>query len=373
MHRRLASSHGNAAHHRRRRLHRLEPRSLRARPHRRPPRRRRQADLRGQPAEPRRTRSTIRASRSSRPTSPIAARWRACSREHRPRAVAQPRRRDARRSVDRRSRAPFVETNIVGTFVLLEAARALSSRRSTPAARERVPLPARLDRRGVRHARRRRARSARTTPYAPNSPYAASKAAADHLVRAYHHTYGLPTLDHQLLEQLRAVSVPGEADPADDPERARGPAAADLRRRRQRARLAARRGSLRRHPAACCERGRPGEKYNIGGGNERTNLEIVDRICATRSSELRPGARTRRCGARLASYATLEDVRRRRPGPRPPLRDRRDEDPARARLGAAARLRRAACATPCAGTSSTATGATRCRRALRSRAARARP
>ena len=74
------SGRGNAAHHRRRRLHRLQPRPLRPRPHRRPPRRRRQADLRGQPAEPRggarRPARDVRA----RPTSPIAPRWRASSR-----------------------------------------------------------------------------------------------------------------------------------------------------------------------------------------------------------------------------------------------------------------------------------------------------
>ncbi len=59
-----------------------------------------------------------------------------------------------------------------------------------------------------------------TTPYSPNSPYAASKAASDHLVRAYHHTYGLPVDDQQLLEQLRPVSVSGKADSADDRQRA---------------------------------------------------------------------------------------------------------------------------------------------------------
>ena len=85
--------------------------------------------------------------------------------------------------------------------------------------------------------------------------------------------------DHELLEQLRAVSVSREADSADDSQRARRAAAADLRRRRQRARLAARRRSLRGTPARCSGKGRVGEKYNIGGGNERTNLEIVDRVC----------------------------------------------------------------------------------------------
>jgi len=91
------------------------------------------------------------------------------------------------------------------------------------------------------------------------------------------HTYGLPALVTNCSKQLRSVPVPGEADPADDPERARRQAAADLRRRRHvrdwlHVGITAQ-GFCRR------SEGTFGEKYNIGGGNERTNLEIVDRIC----------------------------------------------------------------------------------------------
>ena len=57
-----------------------------------------------------------------------------------------------------------------------------------------------------------------TSRYQPNSPYSASKAASDHLVRAWHETYGLPTVHDQLLEQLRPVPFPGKADPAGDPQ-----------------------------------------------------------------------------------------------------------------------------------------------------------
>jgi dTDP-glucose 4,6-dehydratase len=121
-----------------------------------------------------------------------------------------------------RGPAAFVDTN--GTFTLLEAARAY--RRGA----RRVPLPARLDRRGLRTRSATTGRFDESTPYDPRSPYSASKAGSDHLVRAWRR----PTAcrdDHELLEQLRPVPVPREADPADDPERARGPAAAGLRRR----------------------------------------------------------------------------------------------------------------------------------------------
>ena len=90
------------------------------------------------------------------------------------------------RSID--GPAAFIDTNITGTYTLLEAARAYWG--GTP----RLPLPPHLDRRGLRHARGRRALFTEETPYAPNSPYSASKAASDHLVRAWHETYGLPVV-----------------------------------------------------------------------------------------------------------------------------------------------------------------------------------
>ena len=140
------------------------------------------------------------------------------------------------------ARRAFIQTNIVGTFRLLRGGARLLARRSTRSGAGRLPLPPRLDRRGLRLARRRRPAFTETTAYEPHSPYSASKAATDHLVRAWHHTYGLPVRRHQLLQQLRALPLPREADPADDPQRARGQAAAGLRRRQQRARLALRRG-----------------------------------------------------------------------------------------------------------------------------------
>ncbi len=94
------------------------------------------------------------------------------------------------RSID--GPAEFIQTNIVGTFTLL-AGGAAPLARPRSRQRARFPLPARLDRRGFRLARRR-GLFTETTAYAPNSPYSASKASSDHLVRAWRETYGLPTL-----------------------------------------------------------------------------------------------------------------------------------------------------------------------------------
>ena len=120
--------------------------------------------------------------------------------------------------VDRSIHAPdkFIQTNIVGTFTLLDAARqAWLMQRSVP-----------FDQAHFHHVSTDEVYGSlgpgdpaftETSPYAPNSPYAASKASSDHLVRAYFHTYGLADYDHQLLEQLWPVPIPGEADTFDDP------------------------------------------------------------------------------------------------------------------------------------------------------------
>ena len=91
-------------------------------------------------------------------------------------------------------RRDFIQTNVVGTFMLLEAARAYFATLAGDEARE-IPLPSYLHRRGVRRAGATATRrSPRHTPYDPRSPYSASKAASDHLVRAWSHTYGLPVI-----------------------------------------------------------------------------------------------------------------------------------------------------------------------------------
>ena len=202
-----------------------------------------------------------------------------------------------------------------------------------------------------------------TTPYAPNSPYAASKAGADHLVRAYHETYGLPVAPHQLLEQLRPVPVPREADPPHDPERGRGQEPADLRRRRQRARLALRRGPLRGDPARAAEgRARAGSTTSAAATSARTCRWWTR--CAPRSRRsCRPRQNPALAARGLALLRRPQDLRRGPPRPRPALRDRRLEDPRASSAGRRATPSRTACARPCAGTSRTAPGARRCSRA----------
>ena len=117
-----------------------------------------------------------------------------------------------------------------------------------------------------------------TTAYTPNSPYAASKAAADHLVRAYHHTYGLPTLTtncsnnygrFQFPEKLIPLMILNARDGKPLPLYGDGMNVRDWL-------------YVEDHCTAIAtvlQRGRPGDTYNIGGWNEKTNLEIVQTIC----------------------------------------------------------------------------------------------
>ena len=118
-----------------------------------------------------------------------------------------------------------------------------------------------------------------TTPYAPNSPYSASKAASDHLVRAWHHTYGLPVLTTNCSNNYGPLQFP-EKLIALVISRALGnqplPIYGDGMNVRDWLYVGDHCAAIRRVLAA----GTPGEVYNIGGWNERTNLEIVKTICA---------------------------------------------------------------------------------------------
>jgi len=196
--------------------------------------------------------------------------------QHRPRAIVN---FAAESHVDRSIHGPaaFVETNVVGTFALIDAVRAwwltqppsdrLSFRFLHVSTDEVYGSLGPHDRAFTE-----------TTPYAPNSPYSASKAASDHFVRAYHHTYGLPVLTtncsnnygpRQFPEKLIPLMLLNALDGRRLPVYGDGGNVRDWL-------------HVEDHCAGILlvlAKGRLGEKYNIGGGNERTNLEIVDRIC----------------------------------------------------------------------------------------------
>jgi dTDP-glucose 4,6-dehydratase len=171
---------------------------------------------------------------------------------------------------------PFVDTNIVGTFVLLETARRFAA--ELDAEEREVFRFLHVSTDEVYGSLGAGGLFSEETTYAPNSPYAASKAAADHLVRAYGHTYGLPVLitncsnnygPYQFPEKLIPLMILNAVDGRPLPIYGDGGNVRDWL-------------HVEDHCSglmAVLTRGRIGEKYNIGGGNERTNLEIVDRIC----------------------------------------------------------------------------------------------
>jgi dTDP-glucose 4,6-dehydratase len=234
---------------------------------------------------------------------------RALLQEHRPTAILN---FAAESHVDRSIDAPaaFVETNIVGTFTLLEGARALLA--GAPEQRERFrflhvstdEVYGSLGAEGSFHEE---------TPYAPNSPYAASKAAADHLVRAYVHTYGLPALVTNCSNNYGPYQFPEKLIPLMILNAREGkplPIYGDGRNVRDWIYVEDHCAGVLR----ALERGRPGEKYNLGGGNERTNLEIVDAICGLLERAL-PAAENPALAARgLRDYRELRTLVADRPG-----------------------------------------------------------
>jgi dTDP-glucose 4,6-dehydratase len=190
--------------------------------------------------------------------------------------------------VDRSIRGPaaFIETNVVATFALLDTVKNWWNE---------LPQPQRAAFRLVHVSTDEVYGSlgpadppfSETTPYAPNSPYSASKAASDHLVRAYHHTYGLPVLTtncsnnygpRQFPEKLIPLMIANAVDGKPLPVYGDG-------------------GNVRDwlyvgdHTAAIravLASGRVGATYNIGGGAELTNLEVVRALCRA-LAERHPG------------------------------------------------------------------------------------
>ncbi|MEZ5653659.1 MAG: dTDP-glucose 4,6-dehydratase [Burkholderiaceae bacterium] len=204
--------------------------------------------------------------------------------EHRPRAVLH---FAAESHVDRSITGPgeFIRTNINGTFALLEAARAFYAGLDAGAREAFRFLHVSTDEVYGSLGPDDPAFS-ETTPYAPNSPYSASKAASDHLVRAYHHTYGLPTLTTNCSNNYGPYQFPEKLIPLMILNALTGeklPVYGDGQNVRDWLYV----GDHCSGIARVLERGRLGETYNIGGNNEMKNLEVVHTICAI-LDELRP-------------------------------------------------------------------------------------
>jgi dTDP-glucose 4,6-dehydratase len=230
------------------------------------------------------------------------------------------------RSID--GPAAFIQTNLVGTFELLEASRRWLA--ELPDSQRAAFRFLHVSTDEVYGSLGPDGAFVETTPYEPSSPYSASKAGADHLVRAYHHTFGLPALitncsnnygPYQFPEKLIPLMVLNALEGRELPIYGDGGNVRDWL-------------YVEDHCSgilAALQHGLPGEKYNLGGGSERTNLEIVDAICA-QLEHVRPAAGNpalARAGAKR--YADLKRFVADRPG-----HDRRyaiDASKARRELG----------------------------------------
>jgi len=207
-------------------------------------------------------------------------------RKYRPRAIVH---FAAESHVDRSIVSPeaFLRTNVHGTFVLLDEARRYWSELGD------------ADRRGFRFLhvstdevygslRPSDAAFSETTAYAPNSPYAASKAASDHLARAYHHTYGFPVLTTNCSNNYGPFQFPEKLIPLmilNALENKPLPVYGDGMNVRDWLFVEDHCAAIR----AVLERGRVGETYNIGGNSERANIDVVIAICDI-VDEMRPRA-----------------------------------------------------------------------------------
>ena len=204
--------------------------------------------------------------------------------EHRPRAVVN---FAAESHVDRSIHGPgeFIQTNIVGTFQLLEAVRAywggLPDERKTAFRLLHVSTDEVYG-----SLSKTDPAFTETHRYEPNSPYSASKAASDHLVRAYHHTYGLPVLTTNCSNNYGPYHFPEKLIPLLIVNSLAGkslPVYGDGQQIRDWLYVKDHCSAIR----CVLEKGRVGETYNVGGWNEKPNLDIVHTVCAL-LDELRP-------------------------------------------------------------------------------------
>ena len=206
--------------------------------------------------------------------------------QHQPRAVVN---FAAESHVDRSIHGPgeFIHTNIVGTFNLLESVRAYWGTQTAHAQSAFRLLHVSTDEVYGSLGKDDPAFT-ETHRYEPNSPYSASKAASDHLVRAYHHTYGLPVLTTNCSNNYGPYHFPEKLIPLMIVNAQAGkplPVYGDGQQIRDWLYVSDHCSAIRRVLAA----GRVGETYNIGGWNEKPNLDIVHTVCAL-LDELKPRA-----------------------------------------------------------------------------------
>jgi dTDP-glucose 4,6-dehydratase len=178
------------------------------------------------------------------------------------------------RSID--GPAAFVSTNVTGTFNLLDAAR--HYRDGLPPARRDAFRFLHISTDEVYGSLGPKGLFSENTPYDPRSPYSASKAAADHFVQAWHHTYGMPSLitncsnnygPYHFPEKLIPLIILNALEEKPLPVYGKGVNIRDWL-------------HVEDHARALClvlASGQPGEKYNVGGSNERTNLQVVETVC----------------------------------------------------------------------------------------------
>jgi len=196
--------------------------------------------------------------------------------EHRPDAVLN---FAAESHVDRSIDGPaaFIQTNVVGTLALLEAVRDHWKSLDGEARQAFRFLHVSTDE--VYGSLGETGSFREDTPYAPNSPYSASKAASDHLVRAFHHTYGLPTLTTNCSNNYGPYHFPEKLIPLVIARALAGeplPVYGDGRQVRDWLFVADHCAAIR----TVLTKGRVGETYNVGGNAEKQNIEVVKTICA---------------------------------------------------------------------------------------------
>ena len=224
----------------------------------------------------------------------------------------------------------FIRTNVLGTHTLLEAARAYWMRLPAKKAAAFRFLHVSTDE--VYGSLGTDGSFTESTAYEPSSPYSASKAGADHLASAWFRTFGLPVIisncsnnygPYHFPEKLIPLMIINALEEKPLPVYGNGSNVRDWLYVEDHARAL----------HLILTKGRPGEKYNVGGRNERTNLAVVEAICDL-LDQLAPAA----CAAAAADHVRVGP-----PGPRPALRRRREQARERTRLARRRQLRERSC------------------------------